>query len=488
MKVHERLSGPVEDVYRRVRQGVGPARSAEIAAAAAAVLWRSRGHEREVYLVRRSPSLPFLGGFWSFPGGGVEPADREREVPGARGEEAAAIAACIRELEEETGVSVPLDAAALWPAGRWETPPFSPIRFDARYYAVACPEGAEPDAARSGGELVEGAWLTPGEALASWRLGERLIPPPVLAVLRALDAGWERLGERLAEVSKDGREGPRIWTIVPGIASLPLRTPTLPPATHTNCYALGEGELLIVDPGSPYDDEREVLDEAVEALRAGGARPVAVALTHHHADHVGGARYLAERHGLPIWAHAETAARIGGADWHLEDGERLELAGGPGGGARAIDVVLTPGHAPGHLCFVDATTRYAVVGDMVASVGTIVVDPDEGDMAAYLDSLARLRALNLRALLPAHGGPIPDVQAKLDAYRAHRLWREQKLERALASEPRPIDALVRDVYDDVPAALWPLAERSLLAHLVKLEREGRASPSDGGWRSNLALG
>jgi endoribonuclease LACTB2 len=482
MKVHERIGGSVEDIYRRMREGMGQARPTEIATAAAAILWRDRGEEREIYLVRRSPDLPFLGGFWSFPGGAVERADREREVPGAEGEEAAAIVACVRELEEETGVALPLDPSALVPAGRWETPAFSPIRFDARYYLVACPGGANPDTAKSGGELVEGAWLTPGEALASWRRGDRLIPPPVLAVLRALDEGFERLDERLAEVAPDGRDRPRIWTIVPGIASVPLRTPTLPPATHTNCYALGDRDLVLVDPGTPYDDERAVLDEALGALCEGARRVVAVALTHHHADHIGAARYLANRHGLPIWAHAETAARIGGADRHLEDGERLELAGDP---PRVLEVVHTPGHAPGHLCFVDATTRYAVVGDMVASVGTIVVDPDEGDMAAYLASLARLRDLELRALLPAHGGPIADVRAKLDGYIAHRLWREQKLERALAREPRPIAELVREVYDDVPPALWALAERSLLAHLIKLEREGRAAPSGGGW---LALG
>lgn len=474
------MDGPVEEIYRRVRQGMSESGSARIAPAAAAVLWRERGGEREIYLVKRAPELPFLGGFWSFPGGAVEAEDRRQKVPGAAGDEAASIAACARELCEETGVAIAPSARGWSLAGRWLTPAFSPIRFDARYYVVACPDGLEPDPARSGGELCAGAWLSPAEALASWRRGERLIPPPVLAVLRVLEGGFERLAERCAEAARAAGDEPRIWTIVPGVAAIPVRTPTLPPATHTNGYALGEREVVIVDPGSPYREEREVLDRAVDALIAGGARIAAVALTHHHADHVGGADYLADRLGVPIWAHAETAARVGRVDRHLEDGERIVLQGDP---LREIEVVYTPGHAPGHLCFVDLETRFAVVGDMVASVGTIVVDPEEGDMRAYLDSLARLRALDLRALLPAHGAPIPDVRPKLDGYVAHRLWRERKLEAVLTGDARPLGDLVKVVYDDVPPAIWTLAERSLLAHLLKLEREGRARRVGEDWRA-----
>src|SRR5207249_8925613 len=125
----------------------------------------------------------------------------------------------------------------------------------------------------------------------------------------------------------------------------------------------------------------------------------------HHLHHVAGAASPAARLGLRVWAHPETARLLAGrlaVDRLVEEGERLPF--GPGGFA----ALHTPGHAPGHLVLLDERTRAAVVGDMVASVGTIIIDPPDGDMRLYLSSLERLRALDLRWLLPAHGEPIGD--------------------------------------------------------------------------------
>lgn len=269
----------------------------------------------------------------------------------------------------------------------------------------------------------------------------------------------------------------------PGILVHPLRTPTLPPATHTNCYLMGAAELVVVDPSSPHPEERDALDRTVDALATQGRHVVEIWLTHHHADHVSGARHLAGRLGVPIAAHARTAELLRGrvpVDRHIADGEVRVLAGEP---PRPLRAVHTPGHAPGHLCFVDEHTGALVAGDMVAGVGTILVEPSEGNMRQYLDSLRRMKALAPTALLPAHGPSIDHAQTKLDEYIRHRLWREARVVDALGRlGPIALDPLVREVYADVPPAVHPLAVRSLLAHLIALAEDGRAIAERERWR------
>jgi glyoxylase-like metal-dependent hydrolase (beta-lactamase superfamily II) len=211
----------------------------------------------------------------------------------------------------------------------------------------------------------------------------------------------------------------------------------------------------------------------MEADGARGCTPALVLLTHHHGDHVGGAAVFAARWQVPIAAHAATARRLAGrlrVDRELADGERLQL------GDLAVECVHTPGHAEGHLCFEVASARATIAGDMVAGIGTILIDPSEGDMGAYMASLQLLLARPPGALLPAHGPAIADGHRKLREYLVHRAMREQRALAALASHPTgvEVDTLVAEVYADTPVMLWPLASRSLLAHLVKLARDGRA--------------
>jgi glyoxylase-like metal-dependent hydrolase (beta-lactamase superfamily II) len=258
---------------------------------------------------------------------------------------------------------------------------------------------------------------------------------------------------------------------------LPLRTPTLPPATHTNAYLVGRTRRVLVEPASPYDDE---IDRALEWLtRSGADRTIeALVLTHHHVDHVGGAMALRARLGVPIWAHAATCDRLAGAvevDRVLVDGERIDL------GDVALEALHTPGHAPGHLCFLETQSGAMIAGDMVASVGTILIEPSDGDMRAYLASLARMAERRPSVLLPAHGAPILDPATKLADYRRHRLWREAQIVDALAVRGEASAAeLVPTVYADAPEKVWPLAALSIEAHLIKLAGDGVVEAIDGG--------
>ncbi|MEM7137289.1 MAG: MBL fold metallo-hydrolase [Myxococcota bacterium] len=271
--------------------------------------------------------------------------------------------------------------------------------------------------------------------------------------------------------------------MAPTIEVLPVRTPTLPPATHTNTFLVGTGRAVLVEPATPYPDEQDVMVGWVEASRDRGIEVIAILATHHHPDHVGGAVVLCERLGLPLWGHEMTAERLSGIvtlDRLIEDGECIELHGPT---PTSLTAMHTPGHAPGHLCYTDAHSGIMIAGDMVASVGTIIVEPYDGDMSLYLESLRRMAAAEPAALLPAHGDIIEDPQAMLGFYVAHRLMREGKVVDALRAHGGPAKPqdLVAKAYDDAPQAVWPLAVRSIEAHLIKLVRDGVANVDDDGW-------
>ncbi len=271
--------------------------------------------------------------------------------------------------------------------------------------------------------------------------------------------------------------------IADGIESLAARTPTLPPATHTNSYALGRRELVLVEPATPYDDERLRWLQWVRGLESQGRRPVGIVVTHHHADHVGGAAFLSDQTELPVWAHHETAERLQGVEVarRLEDGDCIELDGPT---RQRWEVLHTPGHAPGHICLLERDAGAVIVGDMVASVGTILIEPGDGDMRVYLDQLRRLADLAAEVALPAHGDPIEEPTAHFEHYVRHRLMREHKVTAALADGSLNSESLLERVYYDTPKLAWPLARLSLQAHLDKLLAEGRVKQHDARYSLN----
>ena len=483
---------------------------ATVRPAASVVLVREDGR---LLWVRRGEQLRFSAGFYAFPGGGVDVEDAG--VPLQNGEaldaaEAPCVAAAARELFEETGVlAVPgaervsraerkeirealltrpptasfgdflerhglhVDARQFAKAGRWVTPQALPIRFDARFYLVELPAGEEAEIWP--GELTMGEWIQPAEALRRWESGAALLHPPAWHTLKSLAHARSPRGALplLTAPEKAPWALPMQEHIVQriefqrGLLLVPLRTPTLPPATHTNCFLLGDDQLWVVDPGSPWPEEQAILKDTLDRLAAEGRKPVGVLLTHHHVDHVGGAQVL----GLPIAASAQTAALLDfKVDRVLEDGDRLEV------GPRGWRALHLPGHTRGHLCLIEDGSGAVIAGDLVAGVGTVIIDPPEGDMADYLASLDRLLGEKPGAIFPAHGPVVPGGALKLEQYRAHRLEREGLVFAALAKQAGLASPaqLVPAAYPDVKPALYPYAERSLLAHLYKLVQDGRA--------------
>lgn len=377
-------------------------------------------------------------------------------------------------------LGVLLDATALRKAGRWVTPPFSRARFDTLFFLAELDRPVEPDVWP--GELDEGEWIEPEKALALWDQDKVTLAMPTLHVFQVLAAGGHDLPARLSAVPEANRVPSRHVIVHPGMVMVPLRTETLPPATHTNAAVIGDREVAIVDPGTADPGDLSPLYEVVDRAISGGGRVKAILLTHRHKDHLLGADAVRARYGAPVWGEASIADRVK-LDHELVDGDAIDL-GGPH--PRRLVAYATPGHARSHFALLETTTRTLLSGDLVSTLGTVVINPPDGNMAQYLRSIERVRGLGATAVIPGHGPPGHGVDRLLEALLEHRRQRESRVLRALEGGPMSEDALREEVYKDTPGAAAELAARTLEAHLEKLVEEGKVR-RDGG-RVSLAGG
>lgn len=243
----------------------------------------------------------------------------------------------------------------------------------------------------------------------------------------------------------------------------------------TNSYLIGERQLALIDPGPAIDSHVEHL---LAALQGRELRWILV--THTHGDHSPAAAVLQQRTG---------AALVGLAPASLEHNDQTFRPQRLFAGGEVLDCeeyrlefIHTPGHVSNHLCYLIQDEGILFTGDHILQGTTSVILPPDGDMADYMDSLNRLLAFPLKALAPGHGDIITNPQEAIDKLLRHRLRREQKVVNALRRDTtQTLDALVLIVYDDVASHLIPWARRTLLAHLLKLQREGRARESAAGW-------
>lgn len=394
----------------------------------------------------------------------------------------------------------------------WLTPPGVPKRFDTRFFVTRAPQAQVAQADM--GEAVELTWLTPTQALDP-DSGFKLLPVtrrtlqtlerfseadavieharaqtsvPLTMPRRAESAkgvrvvlpdehAWAEIGR----IDPAGRGG-AFADIVPGRAvqlSPRVIRVTAPNAgvmtgPGTNSYLVGcpeAGRWVAIDPG-PDDPVH------LQALRDAAPGQIELILvTHTHIDHSPGAGALARLTGAAVWGRKPAHATGQDPDFaparELSGSERIEI-----GRSSTLQVLHTPGHASNHLCFLLEQERTLFTGDHVMQGSTVVINPPDGDMSAYLTALEQLLALDLQWLAPGHGFLVARPHDVVRTLIRHRLAREGKVMRALqdlgATAGAAIETLLPRVYDDVPERLHPVARRSLLAHLIKLQRDGRA--------------
>ena len=486
--------------------------------AAAIVITRGSGQETEVFLVQRNPELRFLGGYWAFPGGTVisddyHPGDNETADP--------LMLCAARELFEETGLltsgisdrlslsertrirnellestsasnwlsiidSAGPDYSELSPICSLVTPPFAPVVYDTRFFHLSLADEMEPDVVP--GELVNSGFFKPGQAVDKWRSGEIDIAPPVLFLLTLMqEMGFPEFRSTAENYAYRFSKGELLPVyFVPGIFIAPLKTPTLPPATTTNTLIVGNDQLYLVEPATPDQLEQQRLFARMDEMIAAGKKFKAILLTHHHADHVGAVTAASRRYNLPVRAHPLTYERIKAGfikGEPLHDGDRIELGRSPDGSPDwRLTVIHTPGHADDHLCYLDNRYHSAIVGDMLSTVSTILIDPPEGHMRTYLNSLERLLEYPLKTVFPSHGPVHRDGQALIRNFLDHRREREHKIIKALDTIGQSLEAMLPVVYDDIGEASHAIASRSLLAGLIKLAEDGVCIHGNNGWK------
>ena len=400
---------------------------------------------------------------------------------------------------------------------RWTTDRDVPKRFDVAFFAALMPERQEPVADEL--EQFEPVWVRPQDALARQRAGNFFMIFPTIRTLLWLSA-FAGAEQALAACTQDeplwnscprgglvDGQAQRFMEHEPPYGELALVCPDgqlkhsldwqherpVPLLRHlrrltapnagvmtgpgTNSYIVGSAHsgYIVIDPGALHMDHVERLLE----LTAGEVE--AIVCTHSHPDHSPAARPLAAACarltgrtppvlGLASAATARAASQFT-PDRVLGDGERLALRDGDH--PITLRVVHTPGHAANHLCLVLEQDGLLFSGDHILSGSTTIIDPPDGDMSAYLDSLDRLATVceqdNIEFILPAHGHVIGFAAGAIAQLKAHRLRREAKVLAAMRSAPQAgPDAWVALAYDDTAEALWPLAKRSLAAHVQRI--------------------
>ncbi len=437
--------------------------------AVAAVL----SHDRELFMVRRQPSLKAFPGYHSFPGGKVD-ADEKREPfetgPLCEFPPRLAHALC-RELQEE----LHFDLEASIRAGEVEgvhqlalatTPEFHAHRFRTHFIKLRMKRKPvfrvdEREAAASGWQSLE-ALVSRHEA------GRLLAVPPTIRIILGLneDERQERL-DGVDFIYDAAREVP-CFEALRGLWQLPVPSHTLPPANRTNAFVIGD---CLIDP-SPLSDEE--LAKLIRTLSRFEIRQVM--LTHHHADHYERADVLARELKLPIALSEDSYARIlkqrgnryfrGITLRFLEGGETLTHWLG-----KPVKIWPVPGHDEGQLALAPESMEWFLVGDLIQGIGTVVIAAPEGNMRKYFQSLERVIGLDPAVILPSHGGALGTAY-RLKETLKHRRKREDKV-LALYREGFSRRRMLGAIYKGLDKRLHPLALANIDSHLAKLSEEGR---------------
>lgn len=413
---------------------------------------------------------------------------------------------CLDTLCRDHGLTLALDHLAY--LSHWITPPGPPRRFDTRFFVAAAPDGQT--ASHDGQETIDHIWICPRQALEEQRKGQRLLGLPTIRTLRVLSdfrttaelmrhahanppepapsQPWPASRKGVPTVLEPGApaydeavkldpegQGSVAAEIVPGqaveiaagVRRLTAPNPGMMTGPGTNTYILGHQRFTVIDPGP---DNTAHIERILELT---GGRIDRVLVTHTHRDHSPASRALKQATGcivagLPAPEDASQDREFS-ADEQPAHGQLMATDAG------LLKALHTPGHASNHLCYLLTEQQLLFTGDHIMQGSTVVINPPDGDMKAYLESLYDLLAEPVRYLAPGHGFIMAQPEAVVDFLITHRLAREHKISRCLKQlAPASMKDLTRQAYDDVPEALHPVAARSALAHLLKLEAEGRA--------------
>lgn len=463
--------------------------------------YHQKKSEIEVFLAKRKANLRSFPGLWSGIGGKVSTDDKQFVNNSTSDVTLDLLKACaFREVLEEVGLVLlsqkveqmapqeeisltnlsyekdQYDWSGLVPAGLKETPEFTitnPI-FKAQYFLYQLPDSIQINIQPQHKEFDEGSWKTPREWVEEFENQEIRIPPPVLSLLRTfLPNNPPSEAAKLSELRNKKPIGLQTQVeIHPGVFVVPVKSETILPATTTNSFLLGDSEhRYLVDPGSHLEEENKRLIQVIDEL-AGKNNLKGILLTHHHRDHWKGIPFLSEEFNVPVMAHEKTKELLQNqltVDMVIKDKDILDLGFDSKNREWKLEVIFTGGHSRDHITFLDKRFNALFAGDMVAGVGTVLVE----DMGEYMNSLDLLLSKNIGVLLPGHGMTHYDGQKLLQQYKTHRLERLKLILNAFTKydNKATINELTKVAYSDVAEEYHEAAKRQVATNLKYLEEK-----------------
>lgn len=431
----------------------------------------------QMFAIQRQFYLKAFPGYWAFPGGKVEKEDEASTFrhPVIEGIDSRLFAAVIREAQEELGIDlrVELEEGRIDEVhflGLAVTPDFNPYRFATSFFKIHFRE--KVNFRIDANEARFASWLRSSELLDMYSQGQILAVPPVIKVLETL--GKDPDVKFIPDLNFDYDSS----TYVPYIESLksvrqimPF-SHTLPPASRTNAFLIGEGEWpkVLIDP-SPKDDAE--YGKFRNTLDLFGVDQIM--LTHHHPDHHERSNRLARELKVPMIMSEYTHCRLSEIDASyfegievrfIREGDVLTRWLG-----RKVTVWEVPGHDEGQLAVGPEDLSWFLAGDLFQGAGSVVIGDEEGDMQKYFATLERIINMNPKVVFPSHGiglGGVSIIESTLE----HRRTRENQI-LVMHNEGLTPEQMLESIYAEVPKLLWPFARKNIEKHLIKLKAEGK---------------
>lgn len=434
-------------------------------------------NDGEVFMVKRQDHLSSFPGYFSFPGGVVDRRDHRNDKEdqhdfapweGVRPE---LVRAALRELEEELGIDFKEKATFRGGLlGEATTPSFNPYRFKTWFLYLELVE--RHDFHLDQGEIAFAEWRSPRAFCQQYQAGKMLCVPPTIALLRELcePGQWRRPSVLDLNLNFDEKKDIPMIEPLCGVYQFMPKTQTLPPATRTNAFLIGE---ILIDGATKDQEEFQRFREMLK-----GYSLKALMLTHHHHDHHQNVPQLARELALPLYLSGDTYDRLCeryGEDYFVD----LELRFLKEGDVLTTwldqDVLVyeVPGHDQGQLALAPRGLEWFLAGDLIQTVGTVVIAPPEGDMEAYFKSLERVIEMKPAVVFPSHGIGMGGT-TKLEMTLKHRRHREQQVKEAWLAK-LDLGQMLEKIYPDLSSELVPLARLTLQAHLTKIKKEASES-------------
>lgn len=428
----------------------------------------------EIFAIQRQNYLAAFPGYWAFPGGKVEKEDTDfcSDHDLCKNIDLRLFGAVVREGSEELGIDLHEEikkgnVRSVDYLGLAVTPDFNPYRFATYFFKIDLIK--KVDFVVDQNEALFAEWMSSEQLLKKYNAGEVLAVPPVIKVIETLGRQPDvKHIEDLITTYDNTRFVPYIENLKGMRQIMPL-SHTLPPATRTNAFLIGDDVRIIVDP-SPRDDEE--YEKFKNTVAIWGAHKIFI--THHHPDHYERANKYAREMKLPVLISRDTHMRITRSRPDFFDGIDVQFV-------KEGDVVTKwlghdvlvmeiPGHDEGQIALYSKDLSWYLAGDLFQGIGTVVIGGEEGDMKKYFNTLERIIKLSPKVVFPSHGIGLGGTTI-LEKTLAHRKQRESQILN-LHLEGLAPEQMLEKIYAEVNKALWPYALENIHKHLAKLKSDG----------------